>query len=107
MLSSEGFRKLARARWRTGAAEWWRSRSTRAALRAMRRLVPAVRRRDIERAGSGVRAQAVSADGQLVDDFVLVEGAASLHVVNAPSPAATAALGIGAELAARCRSLSA
>jgi L-2-hydroxyglutarate oxidase len=49
-----------------------------------------------------VRAQAVSADGQLVDDFVLVEGPGSLHVVNAPSPAATAALGIGAELAERC-----
>ncbi len=99
MLSSEGFRRMARRWWRTGLAELLRSRSERASVRAMRRLVPAVRRRDVVPAGVGVRAQAVAPDGALVDDFVIERGPRSVHVVNAPSPAATAALAIGEEVA--------
>jgi len=101
MLRSKGFLRMAWSHRRTGIAEWKRSRSKRSSLEAMQRLLPTLRQQDIERAGSGVRAQAVASDGELLDDFVLLEGAHSLHVLNAPSPAATAALAIGTELAAR------
>jgi L-2-hydroxyglutarate oxidase len=61
--------------------------------------VPAVRAEDVERGGAGVRAQAVSPDGSLVDDFRIVTGPDSVHVLNAPSPAATASLAIGRHVA--------
>lgn len=104
MLRSKGFLRMAWSHRRTGLAEWMRSRSTRSSLEAMQRLLPTLHRQDIERAGSGVRAQAVSSEGKLLDDFVLLRGMHSLHVLNAPSPAATAALAIGAELADRLSS---
>jgi len=100
-LSYPGFWRLARANWREGAMEVRRSLSRRLFAEAARRLVPEVREDDLRRAGAGVRAQAVAADGRLVDDFLVVETPTALHVLNAPSPAATASLPIGAELADR------
>ena len=68
---------------------------------SLRRLVPALRDADVRPAGCGVRAQALGRDGRLLDDFVFVEAERMLHVLNAPSPAATASLAIGREIAAR------
>lgn len=100
-LSYGGFWKMARAHWRIGLAELGRSYSKRLFLRALRRLVPEVRAADLVPAGSGVRAQAVDATGRLLDDFHIVETPTAIHVLNAPSPAATACLAIGAEVAGR------
>lgn len=68
-------------------------------LAALRRLVPAVTADDLEAGGAGIRAQAMHPDGALVDDFLFVRRANALHVLNAPSPAATASLAIGSEIA--------
>jgi (S)-2-hydroxyglutarate dehydrogenase len=105
VVSYPGSWRLARRYWRTGLAEIGRSLSRRAFARALARLVPAVTAADVERAGCGVRAQAVDREGRLVDDFLLLEGEGSLHVVNAPSPAATAALAIGRTVAERAATL--
>jgi (S)-2-hydroxyglutarate dehydrogenase len=101
LVRSPGFRKLAGRFWRIGAGELFRSLSRRALARALRRLVPEVGAADLVRAPSGVRAQAVGADGTLIDDFVLTESPGAVHVLNAPSPAATASLEIGNEIARR------
>jgi L-2-hydroxyglutarate oxidase len=100
-LRSRGFRKLARRYWRYGLGEMSRSASKRRFTAAIRRLVPDVRRTDLDRAPAGVRAQAITADGELVDDFAFHQVGHALHVLNAPSPAATAALEIGRAIAAR------
>lgn len=92
---------LARKHWRYGAGELHRSLSKPAFLDAVRRLVPGVEERDLVRAPAGVRAQAVTRDGTLVDDFLIREGARAVHVLNAPSPAATASLPIGREVSRR------
>jgi len=92
---------LARRLWRTGAYEAYRSLSTEAFVRSLRKLVPGVTRADVRRGGAGVRAQAVDRDGNLIDDFAIAESERSLHVLNAPSPAATASLAIGDHLADR------
>jgi L-2-hydroxyglutarate oxidase len=83
-----------------------RSLSRRRLLRALQRLVPELRLEDLAPAGSGVRAQAVAPDGTLLDDFAFAGGdtpggARAIHVVNAPSPAATASLAIGGVVAGR------
>jgi (S)-2-hydroxyglutarate dehydrogenase len=98
-LTYGGFWAMARRYWRTGAYEIYRSLSRRAFVRALQRLVPALRPEDVRRGGAGVRAQAVSPDGSLVDDFRIVEGPDAIHVLNAPSPAATASLAIGRYIA--------
>jgi L-2-hydroxyglutarate oxidase len=98
-LGYPGFWAMARRYWRMGTFEMYRSLSTAAFVRALQRLVPAVRAEDVERGGAGVRAQAVSPDGSLVDDFRIVTGPDSVHVLNAPSPAATASLAIGRHVA--------
>ncbi len=103
-LTYGGFWRMARRYWRTGLSEVWRSLSARAFVQALQRLVPDLRPQDVVRAGAGVRAQAVTPEGMLVDDFHIVEGPRAIHVLNAPSPAATASLAIGrhvADLAAR------
>jgi len=92
---------LARRYWRTGGAEIGRSLSRRALARSLQRLVPEIEAADLVPAGSGVRAQAVASDGTLVDDFVFAGRQGLVHVVNAPSPAATASLGIGRVVADR------
>lgn len=96
-----GLWRLAGRYWRTGAMEVWRSLSKRRFVAALRRLVPAIREDDVEAAGAGVRAQAVDRSGRLLDDFCLMAGERSLHVLNAPSPGATASLAIGRAIAAR------
>ncbi|MEE2886935.1 MAG: L-2-hydroxyglutarate oxidase, partial [Planctomycetota bacterium] len=98
-LTYPGFLRLAMSHWRTGVGEVWRSLSRRAFVRALQRLVPDLRADYLEPAPAGVRAQAVGADGSLVDDFLIEESNRVLHVCNAPSPGATAALNIGANLA--------
>jgi L-2-hydroxyglutarate oxidase len=95
-----GFWRMARRHWRTGLGEVHRSLSKHAFVAALRRLVPALRPDDLVPAGAGVRAQAVLPDGRLLDDFRIVEGAQSVHMLNAPSPAATASLAIGRRVAA-------
>ncbi|AZQ35777.1 L-2-hydroxyglutarate oxidase [Streptomyces cyaneochromogenes] len=93
--------RMARRHWRYGAGELRRSVSKGAFTEAVRRLLPAVTSDDLVRAAAGVRAQAVLRDGGLVDDFLIREGARAVHVLNAPSPAATASLPIGREVARR------
>ncbi len=98
-LRFAGFRTMARKYWRTGAYEMYRSLSKRAFVSALQRLVPGLRAEDIRPGGAGVRAQAVTAGGALVDDFRIVQSADAVHVLNAPSPAATASLAIGRHIA--------
>ncbi len=100
-----GFWRMAGRYWRTGLYEFYRSFSQRAFVRALQRLVPELQDGDVVRAGAGVRAQALSRAGDLVDDFRLMETGSSLHVLNAPSPAATASLAIGDYLAERALAL--
>jgi L-2-hydroxyglutarate oxidase len=94
-----GLWRLGRRYWRTGAAEVRRSVSRRRFLADLRRLVPDLGDDSLVPAAAGVRAQAVRADGSLVDDFLTVRAARQIHVLNAPSPAATAALEIGRRIA--------
>ncbi|NBM19981.1 L-2-hydroxyglutarate oxidase [Streptomyces sp. GC420] len=96
-----GVWRMAARHWRYGAGELHRSLSRRAFAEAVRRLVPAVAEADLTPAPAGVRAQAVLRDGTLVDDFLIKEGPRTVHVLNAPSPAATASLPIGREIARR------
>jgi L-2-hydroxyglutarate oxidase len=95
-----GFWHLAARYWRIGVYEVRRSLLKGTFVRDLRRLVPAIRPQDVRRAGSGVRAQAVDRRGGLVDDFRIVRGERSIHVLNAPSPAATASIPIGERIAA-------
>ncbi|GAA0349920.1 L-2-hydroxyglutarate oxidase [Streptomyces blastmyceticus] len=92
---------LARRHWRYGAGEVRRSLSKRAFTDAVRRLLPDVTPDDLIPAPAGVRAQAILRDGTLVDDFLFAESPGMVHVLNAPSPAATASLPIGREVARR------
>lgn len=98
-LGFSGFRALASRHWKTGAGEVWRAAFRPALARALQRLVPEIRASDLIPGGSGVRAQAVDAFGNLLDDFQIAEAERMLHVLNAPSPAATASLAIGRVLA--------
>jgi L-2-hydroxyglutarate oxidase len=90
-----GFWRMAAKNWRSGLDEFHRSFSKPAFVRALQRLVPEVRDEDLVPGGSGVRAQALTREGALVDDFQFVPSGRMLHVLNVPSPAATASLLIG------------
>ena len=98
-LAYRGFQALALTHWRMGLGELGRSVSLRAFWRAARTLVPGLALSDLARAPSGVRAQAVRPDGSLADDFVIEPTRRAVHVINAPSPAATASFAIGDEIA--------
>jgi L-2-hydroxyglutarate oxidase len=115
-VSYGGFLRLATKYWKTGAGEIYRSLSKRAFVKALQRLIPEIRIDQLHHAPSGVRAQAVGPDGRLVDDFLIVDsiemaklgrnpdvenGPRMIHVCNAPSPAATAGLEIGRQIAQR------
>ncbi|MEU7488705.1 L-2-hydroxyglutarate oxidase [Streptomyces sp. NPDC042319] len=100
-LAYPGAWQIARRHWRYGTGELHRSLSKRAFTDAVRRLLPAVTPEGLTPAPAGVRAQAVLPDGTLVDDFLITEGPHTIHVLNAPSPAATASLPIGREIAER------
>ena len=101
ILGYGAFWRLAAKNWWTGAGEVFRSLSKKAFVRSLQRLVPEVREEDLVPAEAGVRAQALKKDGSLVDDFLIVEGERSVHVLNAPSPAATACIPIGESVAER------
>ncbi|MBM4319093.1 MAG: L-2-hydroxyglutarate oxidase [Deltaproteobacteria bacterium] len=96
---SRGFWRMAGRHWRMGLHELWRSFSKRAFVEALRQLVPELTLADVHRSGAGVRAQALEPDGALVDDFRIVQGERMVHVLNAPSPAATASIAIGRSIA--------
>ncbi len=98
-LRYPGFQALARRYWRTGLEEMLRDYSKSAFVRALQRYVPELRPEDVLPGPSGVRAQALSRDGKLVDDFVLSSAEGVIHVRNAPSPAATSSLAIGKAIA--------
>jgi (S)-2-hydroxyglutarate dehydrogenase len=98
-LAFPGFWSMARQHWRTGVYENFRSLDRNQFARDLARLVPSLGPDALGRTGSGVRAQAVHRDGRLVDDFVFERGPSSIHVLNAPSPAATSSFAIGQEIA--------
>jgi L-2-hydroxyglutarate oxidase len=109
-ITYPGMLKVAQRHWKYGFGEMHRSLSRKAMVKQIQRMLPDVRAEDLHQAGAGVRAQAVKPDGTLVDDFLFVDqanldgtmGAGSvLHVLNAPSPAATAAMPIGREILER------
>jgi len=100
-LGFPGFWKMAAANFREGCKEMLRSASKRAFVRSLRQLVPEIAEDDLVVAEAGVRAQALLPDGKLVDDFLFLDGRNSIHVCNAPSPAATASLEIGRAIAER------
>ena len=103
-VSFKGFWAMTGKYWRTGFGELYRSLSKAAFVRALQKLLPEITESDLVPGGSGVRAQAVSASGALVDDFVIKQSRNAIHVLNAPSPGATASLAIGqsiAEMAAK------
>lgn len=95
-----GFQKVAAKYWRTGMGEMYRSFSKAAFTRALQKLVPEITEADLTVGGAGVRAQACDRTGGLVDDFMFHETESAIHVVNAPSPAATSSLSIGETVAA-------
>jgi (S)-2-hydroxyglutarate dehydrogenase len=98
-LGYRGFWNMARRYWRMGSYAMYRSLRKAAFVRALQRLLPALGEDDVVPGGAGVRAQAVSPDGSLVDDFRIVATADAIHVLNAPSPAATASIAIGRHIA--------
>lgn len=100
-LRAPGFRRLARRHWRMGAGEMARDISTRLFVETARRLLPELQREDVLPGPGGIRAQALDADGSLVDDFVVHEAGGAIHVRNAPSPGATSSLAIGELIADR------
>ena len=101
LLAFGGFWRMGLKHWRMGLGESWRSWSTGSFVAALQRLVPEITRADVRRAGAGVRAQALEPDGRLADDFLVVEAERMIHVLNAPSPAATASITIGRTIAER------
>ncbi len=98
-LGYSGFRYVASKYWKMGVGEFYRSLSKRAFVKALQKLLPELEYQDVQRSGAGVRAQAVEPDGSLVDDFRIVQMEKMIHVLNAPSPAATASLSIGQSIA--------
>lgn len=108
ILSYKGFWSMAGKYWKMGMEEMYRSISKPAFVKALQRLLPDIRSEDLVPGGAGVRAQAVSATGALLDDFVIEQTGNAIHVLNAPSPGATASLAIGqniVEMAAKAFSL--
>jgi (S)-2-hydroxyglutarate dehydrogenase len=99
LLTFRGFWVMAAKYWRMGLGEMYRSLSERALVRALQELLPDLAQDDLKRAGAGVRAQAMDAGGNLLDDFSFVDAERAVHVLNAPSPAATASLVIGEAIA--------
>jgi L-2-hydroxyglutarate oxidase LhgO len=94
MARFPGTFRMARKYWRTGLEEYYRSLSKSAFVRKLQKLVPELTEDDLEPGGSGVRAMALERDGNLVDDFRIVESGGFVHVLSAPSPAATSSLAI-------------
>ncbi len=98
-LTYGGFWQLAGRHWKMGTGEFYRSFSKRAFVTALQRLIPELKMEDVHPGGAGVRAQALEPNGFLVDDFRFLEADRMVHVLNAPSPGATASLSIGKTIA--------
>ena len=102
-----GFLKVAKKYWRTGMGEFYRSFSKKAFVKALQKLIPQIIETDLTKGGAGVRAQACDKTGGLIDDFYLIEKGNIIHVLNAPSPAATASLAIGKYITEKVENLTA
>lgn len=100
-LSYRGFHKIAVKYWKTGFYEIYRSLSKKEFVKSLQRLLPVIKEEDIIPGGSGVRAQACSKDGKLIDDFLFIENERAVNICNAPSPAATSSLSIGDTIAGK------
>lgn len=100
LISYSGFWRMAMKHWKMGMGEMYRSFSKSAFTKALQRLLPDIAMEDLDAGGAGVRAQALEPDGALVDDFRIKESEHMIHVLNAPSPAATASINIGKTIAA-------
>ena len=98
-LTYPGFWKLVLHYWKMGATEQIRSLIKPLFVKALQRMVPSIQNEDLKSGGAGVRAQALKSDGNLVDDFYIIETRQTIHILNAPSPAATASLAIGRQIA--------
>ena len=94
-ITFPGFWRMSLRNWKTGLGEVYRSYMKGVFVRDLQRLIPEIRRRDLAPGGAGVRAQAVSRSGDLLDDFSIIQGREAIHVLNAPSPGATSSLAIG------------
>lgn len=99
MVKYPGFWKMASKYYKMGFSEFYRSLSKRRFVNSLQKLIPEITIDDITEGGSGVRAQALDKDGKLLDDFCIIEKEKMVHVLNAPSPAATASLSIGEHIA--------
>lgn len=99
MMFYSGFWKMASKYYTMGLREFYRSLSKKAFINSLQKLLPDIQEEDIEPGGAGVRAQALTPDGKLVDDFRIIETKQMIHVLNAPSPAATASISIGRTIA--------
>ena len=91
----KGFHQVVKKNWKTGLGEYYRSLNKSAFVKELQKMIPEIHSDDLEKGGAGVRAQACSKDGGLLDDFYIVEDKRIFHVCNAPSPAATSSLSIG------------
>jgi L-2-hydroxyglutarate oxidase len=100
-ITYPGFQKMAIKHWKMGWGEMWRSYNKGAFVKALRRLIPEIETKDLSSAPAGIRAQAVSPGGALVDDFLIESNDRIINVCNAPSPAATASLNIGSTIMAQ------
>lgn len=100
-LNFPGFWKLAKDNWKMGLDEWYRSFSKKAFVKGLQKMVPAIRPEHLAPSPAGVRAMALRPNGEIVDDFQFETTENEIHVLNAPSPAATAGLAIGDEIVKR------
>ena len=100
-LTYLGFQKMAMKHWKMGWGEMWRSYNKGAFVKALQRLIPEIESKHLTSAPAGIRAQAVSPEGALVDDFLIEENERIINVCNAPSPAATASINIGKTILAK------
>ena len=101
VLTYPGMIKLGKKYLKTGLSEMYRSLNKKVFVKEIQKLINGVSSEDITQIPSGVRAQAVDEEGNLLDDFLFEEGSNSLHVLNSPSPAATASLAIGESIASK------
>lgn len=99
MFLYTGFLKMVMKYYKIGLGEFHRSLSKQAFVKALKKLIPEIEHTDLVIGGAGVRAQALDPSGNLIDDFRIIEAARMIHVLNAPSPAATASLSIGIKIA--------
>ena len=104
-LGFVGFRRLAAKYWRTGLNEMRRSLSKPLFVKSLQRMMPSIQANDLVPGGAGVRAMAIHRSGEMVDDFYIVDSPKALHVLNAPSPAATASFAIGEYIAQQAANL--